>query len=90
MLELAQLIVEYDVDYNEYDDTIFEVAKTLEDPNKVVEMIQKYTDRLAFHQEIADDFQSFSPRTREVALYNIKRLNHILKILGGMYNDTCC
>lgn len=81
MLKLAQMIVEYDIDYNEYDGTVFEVAENLKNPSKVAEMIQKYTNDLAFHQAICEDFQSYTPRTRSIAEDNINKLN---KILGGL------
>lgn len=84
MLELAQLIVGYDIDYNEYDGTVFKVAENLKDPNTVAEMIAKYTDRLALHQAVSDDFQSFTPRTRSIAEDHIKKVSIILEKLRAI------
>ena len=80
-LELAQKIVVYDVNFSEYDNSIWDVYNRLANPNIVAEMIRDYKGDLAYHQGIADDFQSFTPRTRAVAEDNVKRLNDILQLL---------
>ena len=81
-LELAQKIVVYDINYNEYDNSIWDVYNKLSNPKIVAEMIRDYSGDRAYHQDIADDFQSYTPRTRSVAEDNVKKLNDILQLLN--------
>jgi hypothetical protein len=80
-LELANKIVIYDVNYNEYDGSIWKVYEATKNPKALAEMARDYVGNLRFHQDRIEDFQTYTPRQRAEAEDARNKVITILRLI---------